>query len=387
LVYAGVVVKASAGNGRVYVKVQNGYELDEIHDVLISSPANNEVLTYETSTGLWKNKSNPADGVTSITATSPLTGGTITSTGSIGLDLTDIAPKASPTFTGTVTTPVLSGSILYTDASGVLGKVGNAPNVGFIPYTAAVAGGMSWQSLGLLAKTNAANAFTVGGHTITAESAGVIPLTLLAASGQTADLAQFKDASSNVVTKVNSAGLVSTTRNITIAETNAGENALIIQGAASHTASYLLMRNSSGAITANFTAPVNNVNRLNLGGTDLSATFGITVHASGGVGQVIRGAASQSANLQEWQNSAATVLVKVDSGGSIWAPTYQSSNGYSTLGENTAGGSLKMIRATGSPTTPGTNAGRLYFKAGTTGLALYVQGPTGTEIRLADNIT
>jgi hypothetical protein len=55
LVYVGVAAKASAGNGRVYVKVQNGYELGELHDVLIVSPTNNDVLTYDSSTSLWKN--------------------------------------------------------------------------------------------------------------------------------------------------------------------------------------------------------------------------------------------------------------------------------------------------------------------------------------------
>lgn len=61
MVYLGVVTTASAGSaGRMYVKVQNGYELDEIHDVdLISTaPVNNNVLTYVTGTNnLWKPKS------------------------------------------------------------------------------------------------------------------------------------------------------------------------------------------------------------------------------------------------------------------------------------------------------------------------------------------
>ncbi len=56
MVYVGVCSKASAGNGRVLIKCQNGYELNEIHDVLVSSPQNNQVLTYESSTDLWKNK-------------------------------------------------------------------------------------------------------------------------------------------------------------------------------------------------------------------------------------------------------------------------------------------------------------------------------------------
>ena len=60
LVYLGVVTTASNGSaGRMYVRVQNGYELSEIHDIdLISNaPTNNQVLTYESSTDLWKNKS------------------------------------------------------------------------------------------------------------------------------------------------------------------------------------------------------------------------------------------------------------------------------------------------------------------------------------------
>ena len=58
LVYLGNVTTASNGSaGRWYVRIQNGYELQELHNVSISSVANNEVLTYETATSLWKNKS------------------------------------------------------------------------------------------------------------------------------------------------------------------------------------------------------------------------------------------------------------------------------------------------------------------------------------------
>lgn len=61
LVYLGVVTTANNGSaGRMYVKVQNGYELDEIHDVdLVSvAPVNNNVLTYVTgSPNLWKPRS------------------------------------------------------------------------------------------------------------------------------------------------------------------------------------------------------------------------------------------------------------------------------------------------------------------------------------------
>lgn len=59
LVYLGNVTTASNGAaGRWYVRVQNGYELQELHNVsLTNPPANNDGLFYETATSLWKNKS------------------------------------------------------------------------------------------------------------------------------------------------------------------------------------------------------------------------------------------------------------------------------------------------------------------------------------------
>ncbi len=56
MVYLGVVVKANAGNGSIFVKCQNGYELDEIHDVQISGKLNNQVLAYSDTQKVWKNR-------------------------------------------------------------------------------------------------------------------------------------------------------------------------------------------------------------------------------------------------------------------------------------------------------------------------------------------
>ena len=66
-VFLGWVVSSSNGSaGRAYVKVINGQELEELHDVLITSPADDQVLTYEASSGLWKNKT-PSGGGGGIT--------------------------------------------------------------------------------------------------------------------------------------------------------------------------------------------------------------------------------------------------------------------------------------------------------------------------------
>ena len=56
LVYVGKVTRTSPTNGTIIYRIQNGYELDEIHDVAIASKANNDLLVYESATSLWKNK-------------------------------------------------------------------------------------------------------------------------------------------------------------------------------------------------------------------------------------------------------------------------------------------------------------------------------------------
>ena len=56
-VFIGVVERANAGNGQLYVKVQNGYELGELHNVSVNSQADNDILYYQLSTKLWKAKS------------------------------------------------------------------------------------------------------------------------------------------------------------------------------------------------------------------------------------------------------------------------------------------------------------------------------------------
>lgn len=57
LVMIGYVVKGnSTGGGSIYVHVQNGYELSELHDVLIVNPTNGQVLTYDAALDVWTNE-------------------------------------------------------------------------------------------------------------------------------------------------------------------------------------------------------------------------------------------------------------------------------------------------------------------------------------------
>jgi len=57
LVYVGIVVRSHPTQGVVEVRIQNGYELDELHNVSAQTPSNNQGLFYNSSNSLWENKS------------------------------------------------------------------------------------------------------------------------------------------------------------------------------------------------------------------------------------------------------------------------------------------------------------------------------------------
>lgn len=93
-VFLGVVERANNGNGLAYIKVQNGYELNELHNVSTNGVANNDVLMYESSTQLWKNK--PVNAVSSLNG---LTANTQTfTTGTTGTDFNISSTTSTHTF-------------------------------------------------------------------------------------------------------------------------------------------------------------------------------------------------------------------------------------------------------------------------------------------------
>ncbi len=61
IVALGWVVKVNASSGEVFVNINNGWELDELHNVLITSPASGNTLIYDAPAGVWKN-ANLTDG-------------------------------------------------------------------------------------------------------------------------------------------------------------------------------------------------------------------------------------------------------------------------------------------------------------------------------------
>ena len=185
LVYVGVVIRSHPTLGTILVAVQNGYELDELHDVSAQTPANLDLLSYESSTSLWKNKTFSALGLATesfVTSQGYITSSALTGyateswvtagfyplTGNpssflVNADLIPYATKASPALTGNVTittnsaSPALvitqdgAGDIIqfkdvtsdttysFIDASGKVGTIASTTaNAGFnIPHATA----------------------------------------------------------------------------------------------------------------------------------------------------------------------------------------------------------------------------------------------------------
>jgi hypothetical protein len=118
LVYVGIVVRSHPTQGVIEVRIQNGFEMDELHNVSAQSPNNGDILKYVSSTSLW----------TSVAgSTTNISEGT-------NLYYTDARSRAAISLTTTGS----SGASTYNSTTGVL----NVPT-----YTLAGLGGINLTSL------------------------------------------------------------------------------------------------------------------------------------------------------------------------------------------------------------------------------------------------
>ncbi len=53
LVYLGVVLRSQSSNGKVYIKPQNGFEIEELHRVYAKNAISKDTLMYDSTSGSW----------------------------------------------------------------------------------------------------------------------------------------------------------------------------------------------------------------------------------------------------------------------------------------------------------------------------------------------
>ena len=240
------------------------------------------ILTASPATTLanWQELLSPAQGVTSITATAPLTGGTITSSGSIGLDQTALAITPSQV-TGT--------AVITTDS-------------------------------------RLSNARTPTAHASTHASAGSDPVSI--SSSQVSDIATLY---------VPQTGSTTVTGTTTLTPSAAANRALIVKGAASQSADLQQWQNSAGTI----------LSRVKADGTptfSYGTFFGTQALSADGDAVrplTLKGFSSaQSGNLVEYLTSGSTIL-----------------GGTNAVGQTYTGSTTPILTAVGGATTATTGTG------------------------------
>ena len=228
----------------------------------------------------------------------------------------------------------------------------------------------------------AGSSTSVGTFTVTPTSASTVGQVIRGAASQTANLQEWQASDGTVRAAVDANGFIvagagSSISNAVISARpfGASQVGVAVRGAASQTADLQQWQDSSGNVAAKI-GPLYGSNvfqfdpfsygagagysQIVIGGRSITneqraaqSKFGVTTGewALGALratdNQVgafavsttlptltVKAAASQTANLQEWQNSSGTVLTKVDSSGNITAPDYRLSNSLYTIRKN-----------------------------------------------------
>jgi hypothetical protein len=215
---------------------------------------------------------------------------------------------------------------------------------------------------------SSANTFTVGPQTINTGSSVNNGLIIKGAVSQNSGgaLTLWQNNLSSTLAQVTgtgriysavsiTAGAISTSLGaLTAIPTSAGIVGSVVRGFASQTANLQEWQDSAGTVYAF----INPFGQLSIGQSPTiysNARISINTVATTVVGQVIRGVASQTANLQEWQDSAGTVLLSVGSSGRLLASARVGINDSSYTGtfnvtSFTAGAPIAILKGAASQT-------------------------------------
>jgi len=178
-----------------------------------------------------------------------------------------------------------------------------------------------------------------GGDIITSSLASTIPLRIKGVASQTANLQEWQDSGGTQLGFFNAYGTLTANNRIyagwaafgsgygTLA--SASNVVLIAKGSASQTANLQEWQNSAGTVLAAIepTGSFYGSSITSYGILTSNSSFRVNNASASTVATIIKGAASQTANLQEWQNSSGTMLANVSSSGQFLTPRLTITNG------------------------------------------------------------
>ncbi len=297
LVYLGVVTRANTNTGEIFVHISNGWELEELHNVAIDTPADNEVLAYDSTSGLWKNQTaseaglaTPSDIATAIANLVDTAPTTLDTLNELAAALGD-----DPNFATTITDALALKQPLDSDLTAIaaLASTGILKRTGTDTWSLITDNSSNWD-------TAYTDRFKWDGAAVTDASAGRTALglgtmatqssssyALLAGATFTGDVVlanksvDIQDASARVGRLVGSGGI------------------LYLQGGASSS-------DTAARIILGRTASSSNVSQINLRGDTITAEGATTVSgvltANGG----IAGAAAKNMTVASLMPSAGT---------------------------------------------------------------------------------
>jgi len=276
-----------------------------------------------------------------------------------------------------------------------------------------------------------------GGYITTNSASGVV-LYVDGVASQTANLQEWRNSAATVLAKVDKDGNFSNVAafgsvnamsvsaiggNITTtygfysnlsASTDAGVavqpwganiRGALVKGFTSQTADLHQWQNSAGTVLVKIAA--DGATSFPGGNVDIHAGGNFTVRASGatawyqnasaligtgyagGIGLIVRGSGSQTADLQQWQSSAGTVIAKVDTYGYITSNGAILPSGNGSFESAYGGAFMAMKKVTSAVANPVADVARMYLVAGTNAgtLKLVIKaGAAGAETTILDNI-
>ena len=345
LVYVGVVQYAHQNHGKIFVKVQNGYELDELHDVVARYPTSGQTIVYNSASGLW------------LTAPLPLTAG-----------VTGILPIANG---GTNNSALgTSGAVLYFDGSKVQGQ-------SLLSYTSSGIGINTATPSGALQL-----------NTLSSSGKGLI---VQSVSGQTANLQEWSNSSGTALSYIDASGKLYNNNllalpkssgagnNINIIAgsgvssgsggsvilqagvqaTTGGDGTVVIRQVSGQTSNLQEWQTSSGTLKASikngggFLFPTTNSMVYNVAQLNQYGTYGGIIFediASDGRTKM-RHSATSSSSIEFWHGNSAIQLVGCAANNMLFAGT-------SRLGIGTYAGGSQGTNVVSDQATP---QGRIYF--------------------------